>query len=103
MCSFLPWLKPGVPFGTMKFEISLRPSGRIPVTAAMTIGPVISEPELLMKVLAPLMTQQPSFSTARVWILAASEPAFGSVRPMQPTCVPVRIGRRNRAFWPSVP
>ncbi|MNY80555.1 hypothetical protein D3C86_2216460 [compost metagenome] len=54
-CSLRPRLKPAVSDGRIKLEISLRPSSRVPVTAAITIGPVMSVPELVMKVLEPLM------------------------------------------------
>ena len=92
-----------MPLGTMMLDISLRPSAFLPVTAASTTGPVTSVPELLMKILAPLITQLPSTSLARVWIAPASDPAFGSVNAIEPMREPSRMGRRNFSFCASLP
>ena len=71
-----PTSYPGVPLGTMMFEIS--PS---PVRAVIVTSPVISVPALVMNCFAPLITQSPFSAPARVRVLPASEPASGSVRP----------------------
>ena len=56
---------PGVPFGTMMFETSLRPF-EPPVTAVIVTQPVMSVPELVMNCFAPLTTHSPSSSRAVV-------------------------------------
>ncbi len=83
-----PWSYPGVPCSTMRFEISLRPSGVSPVTAVIATCPLISVPALVMNCLAPLTTQPSSSRTARVFTFPASLPASGSVRPNAPSLRP---------------
>ena len=48
----------------------------------------MSVPALVMNCLAPLTTQSPSSSAARVRTLPASDPASGSVRPKAPSFAP---------------
>ena len=67
---------PGVPFGTMMFEIS--PS---PVTAVIVTQALMSVPAFVMKIFEPSITHSPSLSIAFVRVAPASEPASGSVRP----------------------
>ena len=53
----------------------------VPVRAVTVTSEVISEPELVMNCLPPLITHSPSTSSALVLVAPASEPAPGSVRP----------------------
>ncbi len=62
--------------------------------AVIATWPEISVPALVMNCLAPLTTQSPSSSVARVFVLPASLPASGSVNPKAPSLRPVtRSGR----------
>ncbi len=73
------------------------------VTAVITTQPEISVPALVMNCFAPLTTQSPLSSVARVCTLPASEPASGSVRPKAPSLVPaVSLGSQSR-FCSSLP
>src|SRR5829696_8270781 len=52
---------------------------------------------------SPFKTQsEPSF-LAKVFMLAGSEPAVGSVRPKQPIVSPLAIGGSHLCFWSSDP
>ena len=62
--------------GTIRFETS---SG--PVSAVIVTQEVMSVPALVMKILEPLTTKEPSRSSAVVRVAPASEPAPGSVSP----------------------
>ena len=97
-----PITYPGVPFGTMKFEISLWPLEE-PVTAVMFTQPVMSVPELVMNCFAPLITHCPSSSSARVRTLPASEPASGSVSPNAASRLPAHSCGSQSRFCSSVP
>ena len=67
-----PTSYPGVPFGTMKFEIS---SGA--VRAVIVTQPLISVPAFVMNILEPSITHSPSSGRALVRVAPASEPASG--------------------------
>ena len=69
---------------------------------AMTTATSAERPEV-MKHFVPLRTYRSPCRTARVFWLAASEPAWGSVRSMQAIASPLAIGRRNRSFCAGVP
>jgi len=84
-------------------EISLRPSGDLPVTAVAVTRPVIFVPELVMNALEPLMTQLPSRSTAVVSVAPASEPPPGSVSPNAPSTSPEHSFGSHSCFCSSVP
>ena len=79
--------RPGVPAGTIRFEISGSPSCS-PVTAVIVTHAVMSVPALVMNILEPLTTQLPSCSSARERVAPASEPASGSVRPKAASRLP---------------
>ena len=67
------------------------------VTAVMVTSPEISVPALVMNCLAPSITHSPSVGKATVWVLEASEPASGSVRPKAPRISPeVSRGSHSR-------
>ncbi len=57
----------------------------------------------VMKTFCPEMRYAPPSRTARVFWLAASEPASGSVRAKQPSFSPRASGWRKRFFWSSFP
>src|SRR5262249_35705987 len=63
---------PGVPFGTIRFEISSSSVRAVIVTHA-----VMSVPALVMNIFAPSITQLPSRRTAVVALEPASDPAPG--------------------------
>ena len=96
-------VKPGVSWGTIRLEISLRPRSSVPVTAVIVVPPVMSVPELVMNALVPLMIQRPSRSSARVCVAPASEPALGSVKPNAQSFSPRASGTRYCCFCASVP
>jgi hypothetical protein len=100
---FFDTVKPGVPDGTMIDEISLRPSGVVPVTAATVTRPVMSVPEFVMNALVPLMTHSSPSSRAVVARAPASEPLPGSVRPNAPSFSPDVSEGSHSAFCSSVP
>ena len=58
---------------------------------------------MLVHTFWPLSTYQSPSSTARVWRLARSLPAFGSENPWHQISSAVRILSRWRAFWAAVP
>ena len=90
-------MKPAVPDGTMIEEISLPPSGLVPVTAVTVTRPVMSVPELVMNDFVPVMTHSSPSRTAVVRVAPASEPPPGSVRPKAPSISPVtRRGSHSR-------
>ncbi len=66
-------------------------------TIASATGP------LVIQFLVPLMTYFSPCLTASVRCSAASLPAFGSVRPKQPSFSPRANGARNRSRCASVP
>ena len=96
-------VNPGVPDGTMMDEISLRPSGRIPVTAVTVTSVVMSVPELVMNAFEPLTTQWSPSRTARVAVPPASEPKPGSVSPNAASASPVHSFGSHCCFCASVP
>ena len=57
----------------------------------------------VMKTFCPEMRYEPPSRTARVFWLAASEPASGSVKAKQPSFSPRASGWRKRFFWSSFP
>ena len=69
---------PGKCAGTAKALMPLAPDWASPVRAISTSTSV--EPAPLMNALLPLMTYSPPTNSARVLMLAASEPLPGSVR-----------------------
>ena len=89
---------PGVPFGTIRFEIS--PS---PVTAVIVTQPVISVPALVMKIFEPSITHSPSSRRAVVRVAPASEPAFASVSPNAARLRPEARSGSQRRFCSSLP
>ena len=93
----LPTLKPGVPFSTTNSEMPRLPFPSGSVRAA-TMYRSPSAP-LVMKVLAPLITQPPSARrSARVFSPATSEPALGSVTQTAPTFSPRHAAGSQRCF-----
>src|SRR5581483_1932321 len=97
-----PGSYPGVPFGTSRFEIPRVPFEET-VTAVITTIPEIDVPALVMNCLEPLITHSPSSSTARVWVLPASEPASGSVSPNAPSFSPRHSGGSQSSFCSAEP
>ena len=95
-------MNPGVPFGTMIVEISLRPS-RSPVTAVTVTNRVMSVPELVMNCFEPLITHSPPSSRAVVRVAPASDPASGSVSPKPASAVPASRSGSSSCFCSSVP
>ena len=83
-------------------EISLVPLV-CPVTAVIVTQPEMSVPELVMNCLAPFTTHSPSSSAARVWVLPASDPASGSVRPKAASFCPLHSRGSQSSFCSSVP
>ena len=83
-------------------EISFAPFPS-PVTAVIVTQPEISVPEFVMNCFAPLTTHSPSSSRARVWVLPASEPASGSVRPNAASFSPLQRRGSQSSFCSSVP
>ena len=65
--------------------------------------PEIFVPALVMNCLEPSITHSPPSSTARVLVLAASEPASGSVRPNAPSRFPEHSGGIHSRFCSSLP
>jgi len=96
-------VRPGVPDGTIIDEISLTPSGRVPVIAVTVIRPVILVPELVIKAFEPLITHWPSERIAVVRVPPASEPAPGSVNPKAPSIAPLHMAGRYIFFCSSEP
>jgi hypothetical protein len=86
----------------MMLEISLLPFSW-PVTAVIVTQPEMSVPELVMNCLAPFTTHWPSSSFAVVWVLPASEPASGSVRPNAASFSPLQSCGIQSFFCSSVP
>ena len=84
------------------FEISLLPFSW-PVTAVIVTQPEMSVPELVMNCLAPFTIHWPSSSAARVWVLPASDPASGSVRPNAASFWPLQSRGSQSSFCSSVP
>ena len=76
--------------GTMRFEISGLPSGRVPVTAVIVVPPVMSVPELVMKAFVPLMTQLPSRSSACVGTFPGVAAGVGLGQPEAPEHLALR-------------
>src|SRR5215203_1115730 len=89
---------PRVSVGTRKprtglFSSSVR--AQTTATSAMVASPI--------QRFSPFKTQsEPSF-LAKVFMLAGSEPAVGSVRPKQPIVSPLAIGGSHLCFWSSDP
>src|SRR3954463_587338 len=98
-----PTVNPGVPDGTRIDEISLPPSGRLPVTAVTVTSDVSGDPPLVMNAFEPLMTQCPSSSRAVVRVAPASEPPPGSVRPNAPSASPEHSRGSHLRFCSSEP
>src|SRR3989304_5046458 len=98
--SNLPTLKPGVPFSTINVEMPLCPC----VLSVIAVITAISAWDaLVMNNFVPLITQLLPSGTALVLILAASEPADGSVSPRHPILAPLASGARNLCFCSSAP
>ena len=89
---------PGVPFSTTMFEISSSP-----VRAVMVTPQVMSVPAFVMKSFEPLITHEPSRSSAVVRVFPASEPAPGSVRPNAARRLPEARSGSQRCFCSSLP
>ena len=83
-------------------EISLLPFSRA-VTAVMVTQPEMSVPELVMNCFAPLTTHSPPSGSAWVWVLPASDPASGSVRPKAASFPPLQSWGSQSSFCSSVP
>ena len=95
--------------GTIRLEISrsvrapaAAPSPA-PVSAVMHTMPEISVPALVMNCLVPSITHSPSSRRARVRVLAASEPASGSVSPNAPRHSPAHRRGSHSRFCSSLP
>ena len=102
--SLVPKVNPGVPFSTMKAEISfiiLPLFSIIPVTAKITY--TSASLPLVMKILEPFSTHSSPSKTALVCCPCASVPAPGSVRPNAPNFSPFARGTRYFCFCSSVP
>ncbi len=95
-------MNPGVPFGTMIVEISLRPSF-CPVTAVTVTNRVIGVPEFVMNCLEPSITHSSPSSRAVVRVAPASLPASGSVSPNPARARPARRSGSSSRFCSSVP
>src|SRR4030095_14715072 len=52
---------------------------------------------------SPFKTQSEPSLLAKVFMLAGSEPAVGSVRPKHPIASPLAIGGSHLCFWSSDP
>src|SRR3954452_19044803 len=94
---------PDVPEGTTIVLTSAVPSSRVPVRAVTVTTEVISDPELVMNCLEPLITHASSTSSARVRVAAASDPAPGSVRPNPASARPATRSGSHVAFCSSLP
>ncbi len=102
--SFVPNVKPGVPFSTIKAVISLDILPRfsiIPVTAKITY--TSASLPFVIKILEPFRTHSSPSSTAFVCCPCASVPAPGSVRPNAPIFRPLARSGRYFCFCSSVP
>jgi hypothetical protein len=66
-------------------------------------NPISATCAMLVQTFCPLSTYQSPSSTARVWRLARSLPAFGSEKPWHQISSAVRILSRCRAFCAAVP
>ncbi len=84
-------------------EISLLPSGLVPVTAVTVTSAVMSVPELVMNAFVPLITQWSPSSRARVAVPPASEPKPGSVSPNAARASPLLSLGSHSCFCSSVP
>ena len=80
------------------FEISSSPVSAVIVTHA-----VMSVPALVMNIFEPLITHEPSRSSAVVWVAPASEPAPGSVRPKAASFLPLARSGNHCSRCSSVP
>ena len=80
------------------FEIS--PS---PVRAVIVTQAVISVPAFVMNIFEPLIIQEPSRSSAVVWVAPASDPAPGSVRPKAASLLPLARSGSHSSRCSSVP
>jgi hypothetical protein len=69
----------------------------------MVTQPEISVPELVMNCFAPFTTHSPPSRAARVWVLPASEPASGSVRPNAASFCPLQSCGSQSSFCSSLP
>ena len=95
LCLISCAVKPGVPFSITK---PCTPSSVLAQTMAMSA----TEP-LVIHILEPLMTQSPPSLTARVFMLAGSEPPCASVRPKQPMTLPRAMSGSQRMRCSSEP
>src|SRR5205807_1979646 len=75
----------------------------LPVTAVTVTPAEISVPQLVMNCLAPLTTQWPSRSSARVLVAPASEPASGSVSPNAHSLRPASRSGSHFCFCAALP
>ncbi len=79
------------------------PSSRTPVRASTVTPAVIRVAALVMKILLPLITHSLPSSTALVFELEASDPAFASVSPKPHSDSPLHSAGRYFFFWASLP
>ena len=93
---------PGVPFRSTMKAVSPLAAGTFRSVRAKTMQ-VSAKPELVVKILEPLIIQSSPSFTAVVWAPWTSEPALVSVRPKHPTLLPSTRGRRYFCFCSSVP
>ena len=102
---FGPIVNPAVSFSTTKLAYVCRESSssRDSVRASSVTPNDMSVPAFEMNVLRPLISQPPSWRTARVWMPRASEPASGSVSPKAPSTRPSANGRSHRSRCSSFP
>ncbi|MDH6187334.1 hypothetical protein M2168_000366 [Streptomyces sp. CZ24] len=89
-------VNPGVPVGTRK---AVRPFSPVRAKTSATSATV----PLVMKILAPSMTQSPPSRRARVDTDPASDPVPGSVSAKQPSASPAASRGSHSAFCSSVP
>jgi hypothetical protein len=91
-------VKPGVVVGTRKPRTGLPSSpvlAQTTATSAMVPIPI--------QRFSPFNTQSEPSLRAKVFMLAGSEPAVGSVRPKQPMASPRAMGGSQRSFCSSEP
>ena len=94
--SFLPWRRPGVPFGTTNEAWPRWPSSGSTV-ATTTLTSAI--PPLVMKTFVPFRTHSSPSRFAVVRRLLTSEPACGSVTAYAPSFRSSPMPRHSGTHW----
>ena len=96
-------MNPGVPAGTMIAEISLPPSGRVPVIAVTVTSVVMSVPELVMNAFEPLITHSSPSRRAVVRVRARVRAAARLGQPERAQRLRRSAGQPALPFCSSVP